>query len=317
MTRPTVRDGVRTLADRILSAEPVTALGWGLVPGDVRVLAYHDVPDADRFESHLQVIASQTNPLTLDEFIRAVRDGTPLPQRAALITFDDGDVSVRHHALPLLRAHALPSVCFVVSGLVDSNEPYWWIEVREHLRGGVRVPSGYPHDPERLISRLKQVPDSERRRVVEWFREHCDHRVTQENLTSEDLLVMEGSGMSIESHSVTHPCLDRCTEQEIEGEVVGSRSRLGEIVGRPLRALAYPNGNHDERVRAATGLAGYLVGFLFDHSMTRLTQPPYALSRLRISSSASTDRLEAVLSGTHPAIHGLRRSYLPPRGGSM
>ena len=316
MTAPDARARIRKAADKVLSSQPIRELSWRLLPGDVRVLTYHDVPDAERFARHVDVIASESTPVSLSEFLDAVRGGGCLPSRATLITFDDGDVSVRHHATPMLAQRGLPSVCFVIAGLVDSHDAFWWLEVRDHLEHGVPPPTDYPPSPDGVIARLKLVPDPERRRVISWLRERRGEQTRQENLTSSDLLAMEGSGMSIESHSMTHPCLDQCTASTVETEVVDSRARLSEMLGRPVRAFAYPNGNHDHRVRSAARAAGYAAGFAFDHAVARLSQPPFELSRLRVGAYASTERLSAVLSGSHPTVHRLR-SALPriePRG---
>jgi peptidoglycan/xylan/chitin deacetylase (PgdA/CDA1 family) len=308
MREPTTIERVRSAADRVLSSGPVRGLAWRLLPGDVRILTYHDVPDAAQFASHLDLITSECTPVSLDDVIDAVQRGRSLPSRATLITFDDGDVSVHRHATPMLASRGLPSVCFVIAGLVDSTNAFWWAEVRDHLDHGVPSPAGYPSHPDALIARLKRVPDLERRQLIACLREGRGEQTHQDNLTSSDLLVMEASGMSVESHSVTHPCLDQCTTSTIETEVGDSRAHLSEILGRPVRAFAYPNGNHDRRVRHAARSAGYGLAFAFDHAVMRLSQPPFELSRLRVNARSSPERLLAVLSGAHPAVHRIRQA---------
>lgn len=47
-----------------------------------------------------------------------------------LITFDDGDISVRENALDILKKHQVPSVLFVITSLINTNKAYWWDEIR-------------------------------------------------------------------------------------------------------------------------------------------------------------------------------------------
>ena len=49
-----------------------------------------------------------------------------MPQRAALITFDDGYRDNHDAAWPVLRAQGLPAVLFVATGCIGSAEPFWW-----------------------------------------------------------------------------------------------------------------------------------------------------------------------------------------------
>ncbi len=63
-------------------------------------------------------------------------------------------------------------------------------------------------------------------------------------------------GHEIACHTYTHPTISRCpTEQRIK-ELMEDRARLEEIVGKPVRGLAYPNGAHDQKLRELLPLLG-------------------------------------------------------------
>lgn len=68
-------------------------------------------------------------------------------------------------------------------------------------------------------------------------------------------------GVEIGSHTVSHPHLTRLEDSELTRELASSKERLEDELGRPCRFLAYPYGEHDERVRAATRAAGYEGAF--------------------------------------------------------
>ena len=64
-------------------------------------------------------------------------------------------------------------------------------------------------------------------------------------------------GISIGSHSVSHAHLSRLSDTELQEELEDSKAEVEAELGRPCPDLAYPYGEHDERVRAAVRSAGY------------------------------------------------------------
>lgn len=57
-------------------------------------------------------------------------------------------------------------------------------------------------------------------------------------------------GHEVACHTVTHPPLTRQTEDGITREVMENRQDLEHLVGYPIRGLAYPGGDCDQRVAA-------------------------------------------------------------------
>jgi peptidoglycan/xylan/chitin deacetylase (PgdA/CDA1 family) len=64
-------------------------------------------------------------------------------------------------------------------------------------------------------------------------------------------------GVRIGSHAVSHAHLPRLSDEELRRELEDSKTEIEAELGRPCRELAYPYGEHDERVRAASRSAGY------------------------------------------------------------
>lgn len=150
------------------------------------VLAYHKVgpPGPEAWETWYyvpeQVFADQIATLSaygwdlidIGELRAALVGSSHLPERAALVTFDDGYRSVHEYALPVLQRHACPALLFVPTDFVgrtnefDSDveppEPMCsWDELGELSRSGVAVQShGKTH---RAFS---DISSAERRREV-------------------------------------------------------------------------------------------------------------------------------------------------------
>ena len=132
----------------------------------IAILGYHKIgpPPAHGWETwfrvHEPVFVEQLaalreggwQPVDVATFVRGLTEPAQLPERAALITFDDGYRSVRELALPLLERVGYPAVLFVPTDFVgrtnlfdlesEPEEPLCdWDELRELVRRGVAVQS--------------------------------------------------------------------------------------------------------------------------------------------------------------------------------
>lgn len=286
----------------MLRRSPVQWWFGGRAVGRLAVLGYHGVDDPPGFARQLDRLARIARPVSLDEVEEAVASRRPLPGRAVLITFDDGERSVREHGLPLLRERGMPAVAFVIASLIGTDRPFWWYEVERLVTGsgvgGRSVAEWLRH--------LKSVPQEARLAALDRLRAG-QPPVRQPQLTADDLRELEAGGVRVENHALTHPLLDKCSDADVHDEVAESHARLSDLLGRPPRSFAYPNGNWDPRAERELRQLGYTTAFLFDHRLgPRLPDHPLRISRLRVATTAPPDRFETILSGLHPAVHGLR-----------
>jgi peptidoglycan/xylan/chitin deacetylase (PgdA/CDA1 family) len=96
----------------------------------------------------------------------------------------------------------------------------------------------------------------------------------------EELAALAEHGVEIGSHTKTHPHLRALSDLELRAELGGSRERLEDVLGRRCRFLAFPYGEHDERVRAAARASGYDAAFALP-GRSQLWDP-FALPRIGI-----------------------------------
>jgi len=298
---------VTRAADWLMAHTPATAVMRRGV--DLVVLAYHGVDDRRQFGAHLDHIVASYEPVSLDDVLAAV-DGSSLPPRAALITFDDGERTVLTAGLPELESRGLPSVLFAVPGVLDSEAPFWWVEAESLIRAGASsdlIPGPVAAKGSASVVRyLKIIPDVKLQEILADLRAEAEP-VRTSQLTSEELAVMDGRGMRVENHSLTHPLLDMCTDEKITSEILTAHALLAEVLGREPSVFAYPNGNVDDRVVGVLRDHGYRAAFLFDHRITPLpVSDPLRVSRVRVNSTTTTDRFISIAAGVHPALHQAR-----------
>jgi len=104
------------------------------------------------FEAHLRTLREEGfTPIDSDLLLAGLEDPERLPERPALVTFDDGYRSLVDHALPVLERQEIPAVVFVPTDHVgalnrfDPSEPTEpicdWEDLRALECGRVSVES--------------------------------------------------------------------------------------------------------------------------------------------------------------------------------
>ena len=112
----------------------------------VVILCYHGVTErrerhpadrhglhirADRFEAHLDYLRRNYNVISLAEFVDARRRNASLPDRAVVLTFDDGYRNFLTSAAPRLAARSLPVSLFLITDRIQADgeaKPINWSE---------------------------------------------------------------------------------------------------------------------------------------------------------------------------------------------
>jgi hypothetical protein len=132
--------------DLLLGRYPAFVTGGGLARGEVPVLVFHDA-EPESFARKLEHLArNRYATLSIDEYLGVLRGSAKAPQRAVLLTFDDGRASVSSVAAPLLRRHGMRAVVFLVPGRVPAHAPrpasehaalMSWEEIDTLARGGL------------------------------------------------------------------------------------------------------------------------------------------------------------------------------------
>jgi peptidoglycan/xylan/chitin deacetylase (PgdA/CDA1 family) len=188
------------------------------------VLCYHAV--SERWEDELAVrpetLVRQIE-LLLGRGHRAASASEVAVGRGRLlhVTFDDAFRGIVD-VVPALERLGVPATVFACSGLAEGGLAFCAFD-RAHA-----VP-----------------PSDDELRTQDW----------------DGLRALAERGVEIGSHTVSHPHLTELAESELDRELRESRERVESELGRPCRFLAFPYGEHDARVRAATQRAGYEAAF--------------------------------------------------------
>jgi peptidoglycan/xylan/chitin deacetylase (PgdA/CDA1 family) len=102
--------------DLLLRRYPPFVTGGPLPRGDVPVFVFHSL-EPESFRRKLQHLAENGyTTLSADEYFRVLVGAGPVPDKAVVLTFDDGRGSVWSVGGPLMRRYGMKGIVFLVPG---------------------------------------------------------------------------------------------------------------------------------------------------------------------------------------------------------
>jgi peptidoglycan/xylan/chitin deacetylase (PgdA/CDA1 family) len=101
----------------------------------------------------------------------------------------------------------------------------------------------------------------------------------------DDVRALAAAGVAIGSHTRHHRRLTRLGAAEREIELLGSLTELRERVPGAVAVIAYPNGDHDDAVCAATEGAGYEAAFTTEKGRNDAASDRFRLRRVSVHGS--------------------------------
>lgn len=94
------------------------------------------------FGAHLDRLQAEGyTTIRLYDLVAYLQQGTPLPPKPVILTFDDGYRDNYENAFPLLRARQMTATFFVVMEFINQERPEYltWAMVREMYAGGMSI----------------------------------------------------------------------------------------------------------------------------------------------------------------------------------
>lgn len=273
-----------------------------------RILMYHhfDSDSAVEFDFQCAHIRRYYNPVSLDQVAAMVCNGVALPPNAVAVTVDDGYRDFYLYGYPALKRHNIPATVFLMTGFMDGMCFPWWGQLRYaflhtpldaiELRIGPGETMTYRLDSEdsrlaaseQTAQRLKDVPNDDRldfmARLQETFRTDVRRAPDAVPLTWDEAREMMHHEISFGAHSVSHPILSSLeSEDQIRGEVTGSRDRIAEQLGAAPVHFCYPNGRArdvDDRVRKIVSDAQFVTALTAEKGLNMAGADPLMLKRI-------------------------------------
>ena len=222
--------------------------------------------DTRTFEAFVRFVKRHYVPIGHERWASASANGDPLPQRALLLTFDDGWRDNVVHALPILERYGVPSHVFVATDGIGRRTGFWQERLLAAVatKPGLLAPlardlgmDGPPPSVQALLAHLGSLEPFE-----SWVRTTLEvlddfQPAGRAMLDENDIRGAAQRGMSFGAHGMSHVRLDALSRPALDRELEGARDRLEGILGSRIDSLSFPHGGFDAQVVDRCVAAGY------------------------------------------------------------
>lgn len=234
----------------------------------VNVLLYHRVCEMkndiwniavtpDEFEKQMLYIKNNYKILKFEDDWSNVKD------KAVVITFDDGYLDNYLYAVPILKKYNIPATIFVSTDNIGTNNEFWWDELESIFLDNDRLPDSLIYEGREYslktveekksccrsfrLSMMDMNADS-RQKQIERLRKSISvsnkQRIEYRTMNEEELCEISNIGcITIGAHTKSHCRLSSLDELGMHDEIMGSKIRLENILGKKVTTFSYPFGN--------------------------------------------------------------------------
>jgi peptidoglycan/xylan/chitin deacetylase (PgdA/CDA1 family) len=294
-------------------------------PGD-EVFLDGNLVRPDVFRQQLKFLKSHYHVVHPDEFRAGIDQAMDLPPRAVLLTCDDGLLNTLTDMLPVLQSEDISCLFLVTAASCDKEPGMLWYEELYRLMRARPLPTDLQLPPEdgaasppltfqaRWWSTVRSASRLDRTTRTDWMRQvrnHCGPTPAPSSerrwrlLNINELRHLAQAGMRIGAHTLSHPVLSLCSEEEARHEIQESKNSLEKALGKPLWAFAYPFGNPStmgERELRLAREAGFSCAFLNVEHWNSGPSSPFAIPRTHVTMNTTLPEFSAHLSGLHSRL---------------
>jgi peptidoglycan/xylan/chitin deacetylase (PgdA/CDA1 family) len=302
----------------LLGYHRILPLGDGIKhEGDIELIS----ATPEEFAWQVDYIRRRFNPVSFEDIADCIDGKKQLPPRAIAITFDDGFADVYEYAFPILQQAGVPATVFVSTEYVSEHRPFWfdlvaWL-IANAPTGTVfqsgnsqpvqasAMPSERASATVKILKWLKNCSETERHDAVSSLYAQLPDLTERgvellgRALSWEQIQEMAAAGIEFGSHTVSHRCLAKLSQTELEFELRASKRHLDEHLNKPITALAYPFGGptaYSDDVISTAQRFGYRVGTTYIPGVNSLSKADrFALRRQHVERDTSRDYFEAII----------------------
>lgn len=262
--------------------------------------------------------------LSLSEGLDRLAEGS-LPPRSVVLTFDDGMVNFRSHAIPMLHEYGFPATVYLRTDYCDYRRPvfppvcpYMLWKKRDSIvpanpklgwlkAQNLRTQEGRS----RALFNIQRIDDEgklsagERDAIVAELARHMgidysaflDSQIMQ-IMSPEDVREIAREGIDVELHTHTHRLITTLGQSDgLEAEVRENQRRIFQLTGRNPVHFCYPSGKYSLESLPALRQLGIVTATTCDPDLVAKSSNPLLLPRYIDTDVRSEIEFEAWLCG--------------------
>lgn len=307
----------------------------------ITILCYHRIMDiddnfpydsdlvsasTDQFRDQLKFISRNYNVVNFKSLRKHFEEGNKrFPEKALIITFDDGYIDNYEVAFPLLREFGLTATMFVTAGFIGRERLFWWdriayiIKKAEGGRLRIKTPADISLNIDqfrdrqecarKVIKKAKTLSDREKEGLIEQLSDQLgvdpDQGREKYTMSWDQLKEMSSCGIEIGAHSVNHPIFSNVDSDRLRKEVGESKQLIEDNLEEEIITFGSPGRgiiSREKRERFNRVLTGtikeygyrfstlYKWGLVYENSFD-----PFGVERIGIETHDSRAMFKAKL----------------------
>src|SRR4051812_37218272 len=282
----------------------------------LHILAYHRVLDDDpatfpfdeavisatsaTFRQQMEFVRRNFNVISFKQLAEFERDKQQWPERALIITFDDGYRDNYTNAFPILKEMGFSATIFLAVGHISQAKLFWWDFIaycfKQTPLSSVTLPL-FNSEPLSLadararrkatdcvLDWIKEVPEEVKSKFVATLAENLEVRLPENlatgvHLTWDEVREMVAGGLEFGSHTMTHPILSNVQPAQLAEEISESKKIMERELEREAIAFSYPVGGRtsfNEVVKDVVKKCGFRYAVSYREGVAKKTSDPYS-----------------------------------------
>lgn len=212
---------------------------------------YFHNPSKKVFENVLKwLVANKYTFISTEKLYKIILAGIEPDERMVCITFDDG-WNKNLELIDLIGKYRVPVTIFIPTEAVEEGN--YWFEYAS-ISGQERYTNIKKKE------HFKKLPENEFVEKVRKLKQ--TYSLSRSCITMDEMLqISQHELITIGSHTITHPILDKSSRKKQEQELIESKAQLKNWLKKDISFLAYPNGDFNELTIAIAKQCGYKLCF--------------------------------------------------------
>jgi peptidoglycan/xylan/chitin deacetylase (PgdA/CDA1 family) len=255
------------------------------------------------FRSQMEMLAREFRPIDLAQAGRFLTEEGELPERAVVITFDDGYTDNYEIAMPILDRVGVPAAFYVTVDCIERRTLPWpsrlrfafrttpkknWVDSAGkswNLSSAEDRETAYLNGCDQVCQTAGVALEAEVARAERELEAKLPDNTGQLMMTWEQVKGLEQKGHIVGSHTMTHPNMAFLKLEDLRRELTVSKQTMESHLGAPVRHLSYPCPalfpNWTQQTTEESKRAGYRTAVTTNDGVVRKRDNPMELKRVR------------------------------------
>ncbi len=257
-------------------------------PNEFTILSYHEIADKSKtldstyavspsnFEQQMQWLQEHGyHFIRVDDILAYRNKGQALPNKAVLITFDDGYHSVYANAYPVLKKYKIPSVIALVGS---------WLLKEDMINFGGKI------IPRKAFLSQNEIKEMVKSGLVE---------IASHSYQAHEGLIGNPQG-NMEPAITTHLWFadtskyedDKAYQRRVYSDLLENNTFLEHYTGQKPRVMVWPYGHYNKESRDIAQRLGMPIGLTLDDGSNTKITPLWGLRRILVEGTMTLKELE-------------------------